>query len=345
MRILPTLILITVLLTTVACDKQPEKGELIVVSGLTMGTVYNIKIVTVDDTLNRELINREIEKVFNETNRSMSTYDEDSELSSINRSKDSENIPLSQGLYSVLDLALEICKFTNGAFDVTIGPLVNLWGFGPVKKSEVIPDQNEIRRLLDRTGCEKLELGHDRGYIRKLHPDIYIDLSGIAKGYGVDKIAEYLESLQIQNYLVEVGGEIRARGINEKGRKWRIGIEKPVTLERRIQKIVQLDDTGMATSGDYRNYFEVEGVRYSHTIDPSTGSPVAHNLVSVTVLDPSAARADALATALLVMGPDKGYRFAQESNISAYFIEKVNNVFEEKYTDPFADCLTEKQDR
>ena len=217
-----------------------------------------------------------------------------------------------------------------------------MWGFGPPDATHSIPDAGKIRQTLAQTGYRKLVLELQPNQLTKLQPDLYLDLSGIAKGYGVDKVATFLESLSIVDFMVEAGGEIRARGVNADGVPWRIGIEKPVTAERRVERIIELDNLGMATSGNYRNYFEIDGQRYSHIIDPVTGWPAAHDLVSVTVLDQSAARADALATALFVMGPDQGLEFAQGNGISAMFIARNDNGYIEKYSGSFETYLIDE---
>ena len=187
-----------------------------------------------------------------------------------------------------------------------------------------------------RTGYEKLEYRLDPPALRKLHPELTIDLSALAKGYGVDVLAEYLEEVGVQDYMVEIGGEIRARGTNPDGQVWRIGIEKPEPGgQRSVYEALPLEDLGMATSGDYRNYYELDGERLSHTIDPRTGRPITHKLASVTVLHEECAFADAYATALNVLGPERGYELAVSLKLPALFIVRVDDRFEEKATPAF----------
>ena len=312
-----------------------------VFDGLTMGTSYNIKLELPAGT-DRETVRLGINKVLNDVNQRMSTYLVDSELSIINKTETTKKIPISKELSDLLVTALSISWITNGAFDVTVGPLVNLWGFGPVKTRPAIPSRELIEQTLARTGYEKITLGLNPSYIKKSRPDLYLDLSGIAKGYGVDQIAAYLDTLAVKNYMVEVGGEIKAKGTNAEGSLWRIGIEKPVSDQRQVERIMQLDNMGMATSGDYRNFFEIDGKRYSHIIDPATGYPVSHNLVSATVLEKTTTEADAYATALIVMGPDKGVKFANDNKMSVMFIIRKGNGFTEKYTGSFKNYLIEK---
>jgi thiamine biosynthesis lipoprotein len=269
----------------------------------------------------------------------MSTYIEDSELSGINQSNSSDWLPVSGELYAVLDAALAMSQVTDGAFDVSIGGLVNLWGFGPEPGSDRIPDNSELERRLANSGFQKIELRLTPRAVKKAAPGIYLDLSAIAKGYAVDRVAEYLEQAQIEHYLVDIGGEIRARGRNQSGQAWRIGIEKPLVDSREAGWVVGLENISMATSGDYRNFFMHEGRRYSHTIDPATGWPVSHPLVSVSVVSPSTMMADALATALLVMGPEKGFNFAETRAIPALFISRAENGFSEHFTSTFRPYL------
>ena len=261
----------------------------------------------------------------------MSTYLPDSELSRINATDSAERIPVSASLALVLQAAQEVSRATRGAFDVTVGPLVNLWGFGP-EQDFTVPAEEQVNRSLRLVGYEKLRLDPAASTLKKAHNGVSIDLSSIAKGYGVDRIADYLDSLQLDNYLVEIGGEIRARGVNGEQLPWQIGIEQPVAGQRGVQRIIKLDNTAMATSGDYRNYFEQDGIRYSHTIDPRNGRPVSHGLASVTVLHPSAMLADAWATGLLVLGPEAGYELAVKNGIAAHFVVRSDGGFKDQST-------------
>jgi len=332
-----TLLLIASLLILPGCGQQT--GAYVAYSGLTMGTTYNVKLRLPGPDADREAIRREIQRLFDDTNQVMSTYLKDSELSRINNANHTDKIEISAEIFKVIQLAQKISRYTDGAFDITVGPLVNLWGFGPEPSTHSIPADDLIRQALARTGYQKLTLGTNPYTLQKSQPDLYLDLSGIAKGYGVDRIAGYLDSLGVADYMVEAGGEINARGLNDAGRPWRIGIEKPVSDQRQVERVIKLDDMGMATSGDYRNFFEINGKRYAHIIDPVTGWPVAHELVSVTILDPATARADALATGLTVMGPDKAFAFARDHGIAAMFIIRQADGFIEKYTGAFQSQL------
>ena len=269
----------------------------------------------------------------------MSTWKVDSELSLLNAGASGVWYGLSEELIGLLSLAREINQKSSGAFDITIGPLVNLWGFGPDGKPESIPPQMFIDAARERVGIDKFELDAANGRIIK-NADIYLDLSAIAKGYAVDAVSDLLLARQIANHLVEIGGEIRVAGSKQVDEPWQIGIESPVSSTRDLQKVLPLSDMGMATSGDYRNYFSENGKRYSHIIDPATGAPIEHNLASVTVLHPSAAQADALATALLVLGAERGLAFAESNKLAAFMLVQEGDGFAELYSSEFQRYLS-----
>ncbi|MDE0155220.1 MAG: FAD:protein FMN transferase [Gammaproteobacteria bacterium] len=303
-------------------------------TGLSMGTSWSVKINAETLPLPRQQLKSQFDAILDRVNGEMSTYLPESELSIINAAHSTGPIPVSRSLMQVLEAAREISRLTRGGFDVTVGPLVNLWGFGP-EQDFTVPGEEQIDAALRLAGYEYLRLDPAAPALKKAHGGIQIDLSAIAKGYGVDRVADYLDSLQLNNYLVEIGGEIRARGVNRKQAPWQIGIEQPVAGQRGVQRIIKLDNMAMATSGDYRNFFEQDGIRYSHTIDPRTGRPVTLDLASVTVLHPSAMLADAWATGLLVLGPEQGYATALENGLDAYFIVHHDKVFREKFTPGF----------
>ena len=324
------LIIIFLMIGTGAC--QNNNYKIVLINGFTMGTTYSIKIKTADAVVNQEKIRADIEKILLEINQKMSTYIVDSELSVINFSNSLDSNLISDDLFKVISHANTISKTTNGAFDITVGPLVNLWGFGPNKSENIIPSNEEIELIKKNIGYKKIYLNKETTSIKKLHPDLYVDLSGIAKGFAVDKIALYLNSYNLENYLVEIGGELIAKGTNEDNEVWQIGIENP---NNNLAKIIGLKDIAMATSGDYRNYFEKNGVRYSHTINPNTGKPIKHKLASITVLDKTAMNADALATAFMVLGPAKTIELANELKIGVYLIIKNDENFYEEYNEYF----------
>jgi thiamine biosynthesis lipoprotein len=308
-----------------------------------MGTSFTVKATRFPEKLTKQEISKKIDNVLQKVNEQMSTYLDDSELSQINQNRSNDWIPISQEMHEVLAEALRISKFSGGLFDITVGPLVNLWGFGPEEMGTAKPDEGKIHELLNKIGYQHLIIKDEGFFVKKLVPELYLDLSAIAKGYGVDKVASLLESLGITEYMVEIGGEIRVRGKNNQNQPWHIAVEKPNQELHEIEKILAVTDTGMATSGDYRNYFEIDGVRFSHTIDPRTGYPITHKLASVTVLRPTSMEADAIATVLMVMGPEKGYQFVEENKIAAFFVIKSDNDFIDKQSTEFVKYFEEKK--
>lgn len=308
-----------------------------------MGTTYTVKIVSPELKLDRIAVSEEINLRLDRVNTQMSTYIETSVLSLFNQSSTKDWVEIPAELHTVIKEALRVSKLSNNAFDITIGPVVNLWGFGPEKQPAIIPDESAIHEALDNVGSQNIHIDTEAHAIRKDNPDLYIDLSAIAKGFAVDVIADFLDVLGINNYMVEIGGEIKTRGINPDNKIWQIGIEKPVEDQRTVQTVVTLNNTGMATSGDYRNYFEKNGLRYSHTIDPATGKPITHKLASVTVLHPSTMTADAMATALLVLGPEHGFELALKENIAALFLIREKDNFIEKMTPQFKQAVASSE--
>ena len=320
-------------LIAAACGGPDRGPRLYTFQGSTMGTTFMVKVVT--ETLGEERqaeVLELIEAELDEVDTKMSHYLEDSELSRFNRSRDTSPFAVSEETLDVFRHAQELARLSGGAFDVTVGPLVDAWGFGPegrviepvepiepIEPIEQRPDE-VISRLIAHVGYTKIELDLEHSTIRKTDPSVACDLSAIAKGYGVDQVSEALRREGFGDHLVEVGGEVRAAGLNDAGQPWRIAIEQPGSGGTVPGRIVPLSNLAMATSGDYRNYYEVGGVRFSHTIDPRTGYPVSHALASVSVVDELSVRADGLATALAVLGPDEGYELAVEQDLAALFI-------------------------
>jgi thiamine biosynthesis lipoprotein len=315
------------------CDARPTE-KVVSFNGMTMGTHFSMKWVAVDDAQLGE-IRKDTGALLAEINRQMSTYIEDSELSLLNRSEPDQPLTVSAELMFVLQESRRISDWTEGAFDATVGPLVNLWGFGPTGRIERAPSVEEIEQLRERIGYRYIELFPDSLQVQR-NGEQYVDLSAIAKGYGVDALAELLERKGIERYLVEIGGELRASGTKPDGSAWTLAVEVPQAgTERSVQTLISLERGAVATSGDYRNYFEEDGVRYSHTIDPRTARPIEHRLASVTVIRPTCAEADALATAFMVMGEEQGYNFALKHNIEAFFISKGEQGFTTRATPAF----------
>lgn len=319
---------------------SPNGLQLVSTHGETMGTWYNVKLVGEKRSLPSESqLKRWSEEVLLAINESMSTYIDSSEISVLNRSESGDWQTVSAPLFEVLEVSQQISELTGGAFDITIAPLVNLWGFGPQERQEQAPDDAAIAAALSSIGFGNLELDATRKALRK-PPGMTLDLSAVAKGYAADELDKVLLSKGYENILVEIGGELRLRGVNQRGTPWRIGIESPsydvMSSAGNPAKTVVLSDHGMATSGDYRNFYEVGGVRLSHTISPLTGKPVAHNLASVTVIADTCAEADALATAFNVMGDSEALSLAESRNIAAFFIVRDGDGFISRQTGAFS---------
>tara|TARA_R110002096_G_scaffold6409_1_gene29655 strand:- start:14562 stop:15596 length:1035 start_codon:yes stop_codon:yes gene_type:complete len=302
----------------VACtdDSQLPAQE---IRGHAMGTNYQVVIVDPAEGLPLETLQMQLQRRIEQIEDIASTYRDTSAISKFNRSRSTDWIAVPAEFCSMIAAATNISRETAGAFDPTVGALVNLWGFGPDFLQNELPGDAEIARALASSGEKNLASDCANTRLRKSEPGLQIDLSGWAKGYAVDQLADILDAAGQASYLVEIGGEIRVSGWNTEREPFAIAIERPDTASVDGVAVLNVTDTGIATSGDYRNYFEHDGVRYSHTIDPRNGKPVRHTLTAVTVLHPSAAYADAMATALLVLGFDDAIRYANDHAIAAYF--------------------------
>jgi thiamine biosynthesis lipoprotein len=308
----------------VGCSK-PGADKL---QGSTMGTSYSVVIPHLPDGDSEEAIQEDIESLLEGVNRQMSTYLPDSELSRINQSEANVWLDVSPELFAIIRQAISISQQTDAAFDITVGPLVNLWGFGPTEGPNTNrPTEEAVESARALVGYQHIELDLKNRRLRKPFKDLYVDLSAIAKGYGVDAIANYLDSLGIRDYLVEIGGELRGKGLSPRGDSWRVAVERPESGQRQVHKVLNVSDIAIATSGDYRNFYEYDGVRFSHTIDPRTGMPVTHSLASVTVLSKQAVIADAWATALMVLGEQAGFELAEQKGVAAYFLYQQGDEF------------------
>ncbi len=342
--ILIVLVLVSLIASVIYLNKHnTTQKQLLVINGATMGTTYNIKLAS-GQGIALEVLKEQVSERLNGIDNKMSTYKKDSEVSRFNRHPISDWMPVSAETLNVVAAAHRISQLSDGAFDITIGNLVNLWGFGPTVNLDTLPDGKMIETLRSQVGYLKLKQRQESPALLKTSAAVYIDLSAIAKGYAVDAVAQLLLENKIDNFLVEIGGEIVTHGEKQPGRPWVIGIERPVAGQRSIQKRLSLFDIAMATSGDYRNYFEHQGVRYSHTINPTTGYPIKHQLASVTVIDDSCMRADALATAITVLGPDHGMEFAENHHLAIYMLIKQDDHFIEKYSTAFKPYLNEQGD-
>ncbi|WP_233520567.1 FAD:protein FMN transferase [Flocculibacter collagenilyticus] len=308
----------------------------VLLQGKTMGTTYSVKLYIPEEQLKSMNLYSDVDQALEKVNQQMSTYLASSEVSKFNAANEGDVVAFSKQTANVIAESIELGNLTSGALDITIEPLVNLWGFGPEGRIISAPSAQDVIEVKSQLGLDKLVL--EGNTITKPNAQLTLNLNAIAKGYGVDVVAELLESKGITNYLVEVGGEMRISGKKPNG-NWQIAIEKPTANERAIQRVIATGTMGIATSGDYRSYFEDNGVRYSHLIDPNTGKPINHNLVSVTVLHPSCMIADGLATAINVMGPEKGLQLAEQENIPILMVLKTADGFEERTSNAFKPYL------
>ncbi|MCP5061674.1 MAG: FAD:protein FMN transferase [Ignavibacteriae bacterium] len=331
--------IIFLILVLSSCASGEKKIEDFSFAGTTMGTTYSVKIITDKKNIS-DNFDKNIDSILVEVNNQMSTYIPDSELSKFNSSINTNWFTTSKELVQLFKESIEISQLTNSAFDITVGQLVNLWGFGPSHNENIIPTEEEIINLKKDIGIEKIQVDLENLGIKKLNPTLYCDLSAIAKGFGVDKLADYFTTLNIDNFMIEIGGEIKTAGKNAKGEDWRIGISSPNNSN--LQSIIGLSNYSMATSGDYLNYFEQDGIRYSHTIDSRTGKPITHKLASVTVIHEDCRYADAIATAINVMGPTVGYDFALKEKLPIFMIVREENNFVEKMTPQFSKFIIQK---
>ncbi len=336
-------LIITLTFFFFSCSSGSNRSELVEFRGGTMGTTYVIKFVLNSDEKKQpsylDGLKVEIDRLLRDFNGVFSTYDEESEISFVNGSLNrEEGILISREFREGIIAALKFSDFTEGKFDPSISPLVDLWGFGRNRR-EVVPDEADIARSKKLVNYKKIKVENDKLY---LAAEMQIDLSAIAKGKAVDLVGEALEREAIDDYLVEIGGEVRARGRNQRGKAWAIFIVSPDFDSQTGSLVVSLDDLSMATSGDYLSYFEKDGKRYSHIIDPVTGYPISHKLASISVLAENCEEADALATAILVMGEEEGKQFAKEKNIPAHFIYREEDRFSTFTTSYFKKRLKKK---
>jgi FAD:protein FMN transferase len=329
--ILPGLFVTALFAALVA--RRPQGPQLYEFSGQTMGTTWMLKMIADPVLVPVGKTRTTVLHVLESTNQKMSTYITDSEVSLFNSSRSTTAFPVSTETIEVVEEANRISVLTGGAFDVTISPLVEAWGFG-VGEAEEPPTAETIALYMPSVGYEQLKVNRQTSSIQKMHPDLTIDLSAIAKGYAVDQVAGSLDALGIRHYMIEVGGEIRTSG-NKGTEAWKVGIEQPQADKGSIEEIVVLERDAIATSGDYRNYYELGGTRISHTIDGRTGRPIEHQLASVSVIHASAMTADAWATALNVLGPEEGMKIAEQEKLPVFMLLRRGDDFEMQMTEAF----------
>ena len=325
------------------CDKPPAaEHPMLEIHGRTMGTFYGVKVVG-DFPGGQQALQTQVDSLLKHYNDEISTYDPNSSLSKFNQQQTTAPFPVSQDMADIVISAVRVGQRTQGVLDVTVGPLVNLWGFGPDRRPVKIPTDAQITAARQRVGIQRLhvDVSADHSELRKDIPNMYVDLSTVGEGFGADKIADFLESRGVHNYLVEIAGASRSRGVNAKGEPWKLAIQKPTDELDEVQAIVKPDGRAISTSGSYRNYYELNGQRYSHIIDPATGKPITHRLVSATVITPTALEADGLDTALMVMGPEKAMAFAKQQHLAVYLVIKTDKGFKAEYSETFKPYLVQ----
>lgn len=326
-----------------------KKNEILILDGFTQGTTYHIvykQPYSPGYFLNPKLhdYQEEIDSLLMEFDRSLSIYLPGSVISRINNNE--KDVKVDSLFRIVFYKAKEVNELSDGAFDITVGPLVNAWGFGPELREQI--DSTLIDSLIQFVGMDNVRIEKDM--VIKSKPGVKLDVNAIAQGYSVDIIAGFIGSKGIKNYLVEIGGEIRAAGRKKKGTTWKVGVDKPYDNNyipgQDLQVILALEDNSMATSGNYRKFFEENGVKYSHSIDPKTGYPVRHNLLSVTVTAPDCMTADAFATAFMIMGLEKSIKLVKKlDEIEAYFIySDEDGNFCTEFTDGFGKIIIDVQE-
>ncbi|MFK7818815.1 MAG: FAD:protein FMN transferase [Planctomycetaceae bacterium] len=308
-KALPCLMLLFLAFSPACFGQEPLTGEC-------MGTTWSVTINGPVPEKARERIQAELDLV----DKLMSTWREDSEISRFNTSESTDWFDVSPATAHVISAAQDISDKTKGAFDITVSPLIALWNFDKNTGRAVIPPDEDIAACQKKVGWKLLSVRLEPPALRKSVPTLSINLSSIAKGYAVDRVADALGQLGLEGFLVEVGGEVRAAGLSPRGKPWAVGLEEPNDTAREVRESVSLRDQAMATSGDYRNFYIVDGKRYSHTIDPRTGRPIEHGLASVSVLSEACMQADAWATAISVMGPKAGRKAASDFGLATRLV-------------------------
>lgn len=293
-----------------------------------MGTFWRISLAGVAPERKASL-QKAVQQQLDEDDRQLSTWKNDSVLSRFNQYRGSDPQPVSENMADIVSLSLRIGRKTAGAMDITVGPLVNLWGFGPDKQPVKEPTQAQIDAAKALTGLQHLRVIQkaEGAYLQKDLPGLYVDLSTVGEGFATDHLARLMEKEGINSYLVSVGGAVLTRGKNAQGQPWKVAIQKPTDRENAVQAVVDLQGHGISTSGSYRNYYELNGKRISHVIDPTTGRPIQHKLVSATVIATTALEADGWDTGLMVLGEEKAKALALRENLAVYLIEKQGEGF------------------
>ncbi|MBN6029966.1 FAD:protein FMN transferase ApbE [Pantoea ananatis] len=329
MRFKINLLFVALMSLLMGCDDTSSKAhDAMVLEGKTMGTVWRVSLAGVEAG-RRAALQQRIQQRLDADDAELSTWKPTSVLSRFNQSRATTPQPVSENMADIVTIALRIGKKTSGAMDITVGPLVNLWGFGPDKQPSHIPDDSQIAAAKALTGLQHLRViqGGEGQWLQKDLPGLYVDLSTVGEGFATDHLARLMEQEGINNYLVSVGGAVLSRGMNAQNQPWRVAIQKPTDRENAVQARVDLQGHGISTSGSYRNYYELDGKRLSHIIDPATGRPIDHKLVSATVIATTALEADGWDTGLMVLGTEKAKALAIKEKLAVYLITREGDRF------------------
>ncbi|ALV91655.1 MULTISPECIES: FAD:protein FMN transferase ApbE [Pantoea] len=327
------------------CDQAPTRSAM-VLEGKTMGTVWRVSLAGVEPQ-RKDALQQVIQQQLDQDDHALSTWKKDSVLSRFNQYQGSDPQPISADMADIVVEALRIGKKTSGAMDITVGPLVNLWGFGPVKQPAHTPTDAEINAAKAQTGLQHLHVIQtvDGQWLQKDLPTLYVDLSTMGEGYATDHLARLMEQQGITHYLVSVGGAVLSRGLNASNQPWRVAIQKPTDRENAVEARVDLQGHGISTSGSYRNYYELDGKRISHVIDPATGRPIDHKLVSATVIATTALEADGWDTGLMVLGTERAKALALKEHLAVYLITKQGEGFTHWMSPQFKSFLIDQEDK
>jgi len=339
LRVLLPLLLAGLLMGCSERDRPLEAP--VTFDGEIFGTFYQVSVVDSLTQRQADALEAGILAELEAVDAAMSTWRDDSELMAFNAAPLGEWQPLSDELIDVLAIGQSVARASDGAFDMTVGGLVNLWSFGPQARPREVPDPLTLAAQLAQTGPDSVQVDEQGRRARRLR-DVFVDLSAVAKGHATDQVAAYLDQQELDHFLVNLGGELKVRGYRDgEAAPWRVGIEVPESGPQQAQHVLPLADMAVATSGDYRNYFELDGRRYSHTIDPRSGYPIAHRLASVSVVHASDAWADAWATALLVLGEEQGMALAREQSLAVLMLVRQGEEWTSRVSPAFVEVFGE----
>ena len=328
-------ILISIVLSSLsACGFSKQQG--VSLEGIVGTASWQVTLDELPPKVTTDILQTQLNQVFQQVNHLIGSWDKTSEISQFNQSNSTDWFSVSPELATLVKTTLSLSQESGGLYDVTVGPLIRLWGFSAEGTSQdKVPTEAEIALAKAKVGYQKLQVRLEPPALRKTQPDVVVELASVADGFAADQASHYLDTLGVKNYMVEMAGEIRTRGLSPRGDAWRIAIEKPIEIGQAVQQGIQLPDAGLATSGDYRNFFTANGRRYSHTLDPLSGYPVQHRLASVSVLEDNTTLADGYATLLMAMGEERGKTFADEKGLKAFFIWRTDKGFDTYATQSF----------